>query len=368
MAIEHSDATRERHTRFPRYEAASNGLLNYWYPVLRGRDLDQRGVTLRLCGKELLIIRDRRSGNVFATAARCLHRGVPLSEGKQEFPGTITCPFHGWTYDLSTGELVAALTDGPESSIVGKACLPTYPAQEVAGLVWVFFGDQPPSALHEVLPEEFTAPDGLVCAQVKELPGNWRLAMEGALDPSHPFYLHRSAWLSVPLRIPAARGRHWAKVVDDTYLTYETEPPVPEAQFPGLGGWPRHHWWQRGALGKLDVRGYLPCLARVEGLSFTKPFVVYSWYVPIDDKQYRWVQVLATRVSGLRRLWAKARYFFWLRWIYQGQFLNQDARMNELIHPYYAEQDGWMKERLFRPDVVITAWRRFVDASVRSEE
>jgi phenylpropionate dioxygenase-like ring-hydroxylating dioxygenase large terminal subunit len=36
---------------------------------------------------------------------RCPHRGVPLSEGNQQFPGTISCPYHGWTFDLA-GNLV----------------------------------------------------------------------------------------------------------------------------------------------------------------------------------------------------------------------------------------------------------------------
>ena len=35
--------------------------------------------------------------------------------------------------------------------------------------------------------------------------------------------------------------------------------------------------------------------------------------------------------------------------------------MNELLHPFYAEQEGWDRERLHRPDVVLTAWRKFID-------
>jgi nitrite reductase/ring-hydroxylating ferredoxin subunit len=35
----------------------------------------------------------------------CLHRGGPLSEGRIE-GCVVTCPWHGWQYDLRTGVLV----------------------------------------------------------------------------------------------------------------------------------------------------------------------------------------------------------------------------------------------------------------------
>ena len=39
--------------------------------------------------------------------------------------------------------------------------------------------------------------------------------------------------------------------------------------------------------------------------------------------------------------------------------------MNEIMHPFYDEQSGWTKERLYRPDVVLTAWRRFIEKEAR---
>jgi nitrite reductase (NADH) small subunit len=44
----------------------------------------------------------------------CLHRGGPLGEG--ELQGQIvTCPWHGWQYDVSTGKLVTSPTVGVET-------------------------------------------------------------------------------------------------------------------------------------------------------------------------------------------------------------------------------------------------------------
>ena len=47
----------------------------------------------------------------------------------------------------------------------------------------------------------------------------------------------------------------------------------------------------------------------------------------------------------------------------QGNFLGQDKWACRLTTPFYNEHDGWNKERLYRPDVVVIAWRKFVEAN-----
>ena len=42
-------------------------------------------------------------GTVYAVENTCKHRGGPIGEG--ELSGSIvTCPWHGWTYDVRTGK------------------------------------------------------------------------------------------------------------------------------------------------------------------------------------------------------------------------------------------------------------------------
>ncbi len=42
-------------------------------------------------------------GDFYATQGQCLHLKGPLGDG--EFEGVvITCPWHGWQYDVRTGE------------------------------------------------------------------------------------------------------------------------------------------------------------------------------------------------------------------------------------------------------------------------
>lgn len=44
----------------------------------------------------------RVNGKFYATTNTCPHRGGPLGEGTLE-DSVVTCPWHGWTYDVKTG-------------------------------------------------------------------------------------------------------------------------------------------------------------------------------------------------------------------------------------------------------------------------
>jgi nitrite reductase/ring-hydroxylating ferredoxin subunit len=57
------------------------------------------------------------AGKFFAINNTCLHRGGPLGQGSLQ--GTIvTCPWHGWEYDVTTGKLL-------QNPTMGVACYPT---------------------------------------------------------------------------------------------------------------------------------------------------------------------------------------------------------------------------------------------------
>ena len=46
-------------------------------------------------------------GTFHALAGTCLHRGGPLGQGFVE-GSTVSCPWHNWTYEITTGENVAS--------------------------------------------------------------------------------------------------------------------------------------------------------------------------------------------------------------------------------------------------------------------
>src|ERR1700733_8747556 len=125
------------------------GLREFWYPAGLSREFGRSPVARKLLGAELVFLRE--AGRVHALADRCPHRGMPLSCGDRRFPGTITCTYHGWTFDVR-GECVAALNEGPASPIPGKVRVRAYPVEERNGVVWVFMGDGPAKPLDDDVP------------------------------------------------------------------------------------------------------------------------------------------------------------------------------------------------------------------------
>ena len=58
------------------------------------------GKEVEVAGKRICLF--KHNGEVFATAALCPHKGVPLAVGCVE-NGAVICAMHGWEFDLETG-------------------------------------------------------------------------------------------------------------------------------------------------------------------------------------------------------------------------------------------------------------------------
>jgi nitrite reductase/ring-hydroxylating ferredoxin subunit len=65
-------------------------------------------------------------GQLFATAERCAHQGGPLGDGLLE-GCIVTCPWHGWQFDVRTG---VAVFD-PTSRVA------TYPVHVEGDDIWI---------------------------------------------------------------------------------------------------------------------------------------------------------------------------------------------------------------------------------------
>ena len=53
--------------------------------------------------KEHTIAIFNMQGKFFALNNTCPHQGGPLGEGYIEEEGIVSCPWHGWTFDVRTG-------------------------------------------------------------------------------------------------------------------------------------------------------------------------------------------------------------------------------------------------------------------------
>ncbi len=55
-----------------------------------------------LVGKDVVAV-FRQNGELYAVDGICAHQGGPIAKGFVD-QKCVTCPWHGWQYDISTGE------------------------------------------------------------------------------------------------------------------------------------------------------------------------------------------------------------------------------------------------------------------------
>ena len=62
---------------------------------------DDTGKLVEVKGKEIALFKS--DGKICAIYAHCPHQGGPLDEGGIT-EGMVTCPWHGWEFNVATGE------------------------------------------------------------------------------------------------------------------------------------------------------------------------------------------------------------------------------------------------------------------------
>src|SRR5437867_4279353 len=170
----------------------------YWLPALLATELpgpDCAPVRVKLLGECLIAFRDTQ-GRLGLIEEFCAHRGVSLWFGRNEENG-IRCPYHGWKYDV-TGQCVDLPSEPEESGMRKNIKLQSYPAIELAGVIWAYLG--PADKKPEEPAYEWTrVPPAhrYVSKRVQE--SNYLQAMEGALDSIHSGFLHRHSVADEPL-------------------------------------------------------------------------------------------------------------------------------------------------------------------------
>jgi phenylpropionate dioxygenase-like ring-hydroxylating dioxygenase large terminal subunit len=164
-----------------------------WYYAAPGRRLRQGKLLARTMLGEPILLGRGRDGAVFALRDICPHRGMPLSAGN--FDGAeIECCYHGWRF-APDGRCTAipSLAEGQafDLSTVGVA---RYPACEVQGNIWVYFGEDPGRA------PEIPRIEGFAESAAPQLIETIRFgaaidhAVVGLMDPAHGPFVHRAWW------------------------------------------------------------------------------------------------------------------------------------------------------------------------------
>jgi phenylpropionate dioxygenase-like ring-hydroxylating dioxygenase large terminal subunit len=291
------------------------GFREYWYPAVEARRVGRKPVHLQMLGDDLVLFRDG-GGAVAALSDWCPHRGARLSLGLCEFEGTVTCPYHGYTFD-GTGQCVAGLIERPDSPFIGKLRARRYPTEERMGIVFVWMGETAPVPLDEDLPAELSDPEltGRRFMRVKVWEANWTEPMAQGID-FHEFYLHRgvNVWRLFNYRLGFFRPKvvytGGVKITSegDTWVNAAwAAPHFGQAYFPGLRAtWPRRVWWRR-LRGGPQYRGGDPPLARYRGVQHNVELpsrirviigasIHLRWMVPVSEYDTRvWTFTLVKR-------------------------------------------------------------------------
>lgn len=149
------------------------------------------------------------SGRPVAVPDACPHRGAPLSKGRVNARGELTCPYHGWRIN-ERGEATSP-------SVPKKRCtLAQLKTWERYGYIWVAAPDVPDSALPDFLEPGYD----LVSSLAPTFDAPFRVAVDNFSEIEHAFRVHRFIGpsedlldtLEYQVEIEDDRTRAWSSV------------------------------------------------------------------------------------------------------------------------------------------------------------
>jgi nitrite reductase/ring-hydroxylating ferredoxin subunit len=163
---------------------------NFWIPALLSRELpdaDGTPVRVSLLGEKLVAFRDT-SGRIGLLEARCPHRHANLFWGRNEDNG-LRCVYHGWKFDTE-GRCLDMPAEPSDSSYKDRLRAVAYQTREAGGIIWAYLGD--PDNVPEFPAFDWTfLPEGHFYATKRRQRCNYFQNLEGELDSSHNYFLHR---------------------------------------------------------------------------------------------------------------------------------------------------------------------------------
>ena len=143
----------------------------------------------------VVVVRDRKTGELRGFLNACRHRGAQLLDGKGTCDKQIKCPYHAWSYGLD-GSLLGVPHRDEFSCDVSTMGLVPIRVGTVGPLVFACLDDRAPSLADWVgqLPAAFAAVGvetwDLAWELSYELDANWKLFVENANDGYHIPFVH----------------------------------------------------------------------------------------------------------------------------------------------------------------------------------
>ena len=128
---------------------AKSLIRNAWYVAAFSEEIGRGQISGQTIARKPILLWRDESGRVAAFDNRCVHKRMPLSDGRLR-NGQLECSYHGLCYDHS-GACVSVPAH-PDGSIPAQAKLRPYPVIEQDGMIWVWPGDPTMSATMEAKP------------------------------------------------------------------------------------------------------------------------------------------------------------------------------------------------------------------------
>lgn len=160
-----------------------------WYVAAFSEEIKPGQISGQTIAKKPILLWRDETGRVAAFDNRCVHKRMPLSEGRLK-NGQLECAYHGLCYDHSGS--CTSVPAHPDGSIPTQAKLRAYPIVEQDGIVWIWPGNpalsasaQPPRT-PELVDEGYES----IGSPPMTIPANYLLLIENLLDITHFYPLH----------------------------------------------------------------------------------------------------------------------------------------------------------------------------------
>jgi phenylpropionate dioxygenase-like ring-hydroxylating dioxygenase large terminal subunit len=318
------------------------GLPNQWYPILYSRQLGDKPVRVVRFGENLAVWRDK-AGRPAVFHNHCPHRRAPLSLGTIHGE-ELVCAYHGWRFDRSGACVEKPLEE--KATISERHAVKSYPAEDRAGYIWMFFGDRNKVTPLQVPPE--LEDDSWYAFETEYVwDTNWLNVLDNVLDPLHAIYLHSGA----VTQQRRAKFKNFRITSDD------------ERGF-RLG---KMGYLPDGSVGPVEgeVEFVLPNIVRLDIADGTKSGIyrVIIMPTPHDDGRVSAFYVRTRKAAG----WARFKWWMW--WARHGRSVHavaaQDRDVMVGLGPILQARS---KEILALSDTGIVRLRRRLNAAYRAAQ
>jgi phenylpropionate dioxygenase-like ring-hydroxylating dioxygenase large terminal subunit len=168
-------------------------LMPSWQIVCHVNSIPRAGdyQTFDLGPESVLVVRDR-DGSIRGFHNVCRHRGARLLDGAGNCPGTITCPYHGWSYRQDGSLIGVPMRESFPNLDRGAHGLRPVRVDTALGFVFVCLsGDPPPVSstwgrlAMELAPYRFEEMVPLTPITTEVWDVDWKIAMDNYLESYH---------------------------------------------------------------------------------------------------------------------------------------------------------------------------------------